>query len=333
VSRFKLFLAFLKRYGTAIWLAAILVLAIYVGTRQQDELAKTWDLMIGADPLWIATILVLEILCFVLISAVYGLVLRQFGHEVSLALMVSLHLQRAVINGLTPMGGASSVVVFVHRLRQRGVPPADSLLAAFIKSVSGHVAFLLILLPALFLERPTLLMVVSAICVIVLVGVMLTILSLVMRRHRLPKALISRIPRKGLRVLAQLRSHTLSPRAFVLPMILLVAFKFAGVMTLWLSLGAVGWEGGLVVPLTAYVVGVIFLVMAPIFQGIGIVDVGIALALERLGVPASIAISSTLISRILGLWLPVAIGILTQFAEAYLARRRAERNPQPVSSP
>ncbi|HEU0163721.1 MAG TPA: hypothetical protein VFQ54_01680, partial [Thermomicrobiales bacterium] len=83
-------------------------------------------------------------------------------------------------------------------------------------------------------------------------------------------------------------------------------------------------------PLTVYVISVIFIVMAPLFQGIGIVDVGIVIALERLGVPATMAISSTLISRILGLWLPLAIGILTQFVEAWWSRRRTARSHSPA---
>jgi uncharacterized membrane protein YbhN (UPF0104 family) len=245
--------------------------------------------------------------------------------------MVSLHLQRAVINGLTPLGGASSVVVFVTRLRHKGVPPADSLLAAFIKSVSGHVAFLLILLPALFIGSPTFLMFASTACLVVLVAVMLTFLSLVMRRRRLPRFLIRHIPRKGLRVLVQLRRHEIKPRTLAWPMTMLVMFKVAGVASFWFSLRAVGWNGNISVPLTVYVISVIFIVMAPLFQGIGIVDVGIVIALERLGVPATMAISSTLISRILGLWLPLTIGILTQFAEAWWLRCRNVRNESPAT--
>jgi len=322
---------FFRRYGTFIWLIIMVALAIWVVTRQRDDLAETWDLTINANPWWIVAILFLEALCFVLISAVYGLVLRELGYKLSLWLMISLHLQRAVINGLTPLGGASSVVVFVHRLRQKGVPPADSLLATFIKSVSGHVAFLMILVPALFLERPTTLMLVSTAFVVTLVVGMLTFLALVMQRRRIPRQVTSRIPRKGLRAIAQLRRHRIGPRALAWPMLLLIFFKFSGVLTLWFSLRAVGWDGGFVVPLTAYVIGVILVVMAPLFQGLGIVDVGIAVALERLGVPAPIAISSTLISRVLGLWLPLAIGILTQFIEAYIARRQAARSPIPAA--
>ncbi|HEU0164771.1 MAG TPA: lysylphosphatidylglycerol synthase domain-containing protein, partial [Thermomicrobiales bacterium] len=219
IERFKRYLPFIRKYGTYLWLGAILILAVYVGLNQRDDLRKTWDLIVGADPRWIVSILILEAVSFVLIAAVYGLVLHQLGYRLSLALMISLHLQRAVINGLTPLGGPSSVVVFVTRLRHKGVPPADSLLAAFIKSVSGHVAFLLILLPALFIGDPTFLMFASTGCLVVLVAAMLTFLSLIMRRRRLPGFLIARIPRRGLRMLVQLRRHRIEPQTLAWPMV------------------------------------------------------------------------------------------------------------------
>lgn len=326
-------IAFLRRYGTVLWLGLIVVAAIYVVTQQRDELVETWTLIRTASPRWIGGILALELFSFVAMAAVYGLVLAQLGYRVGLPLMISLHLQRAVVSGLTPMGGPTSVVVFIHRLRQRGIPPQDSLLATFIKSATGHLAFLLILVPALFVKRPTLIMMLGATAILATVIVMFTIIAWVIQGRRLPAWMFRYTPRRLLRILVQLRQHELSPVRMLPALGILVLFRLSGIFTLWASLRAVGWDGGLVEPMTAYVVGAILYGVAPLFQGLGIVEVGTALTLQRLGVPAPMAVGSTLISRILGLWLPLAIGVAAQFFEALWRRRHAVPGVSPSRRP
>jgi len=260
----------LKRHGAGIWLALILPLAIWFGYRQRDDLAKTWDLVVNASPLWIAGVLALEVVSFVLMAAVYGLVLRHMGHIVRVKTLIDIHLQRIVIGALTPMGGASSVALFVHRLRQRGIKPSTSLVAATIKSVVGHVAFLLLLLPALGMQEPSALMTVSAICVVLAVISMVTLLTFVLSGKKPPAFILKRLPRRGLRFLAQIRQHKISYRALIVPFLYSIGIKGSGVLTLYFCLKAVGFAGGFQVALIAYVIGVIFGVMTPMFQGVGV---------------------------------------------------------------
>lgn len=314
--------SFLQRYGATIWLSLLIPLLIWFGIRQRHDLARTWDLTLRANPGWLLSVFFLEIVGFVLVAVVYRILLRHLGHVVKLSVMVKLHLQRVVIGAVAPMGGPSSVVVFVHRLRQRGIQPSDSLLAASIKSVGGHVAFLMILLPAMFLREPTPLMLASAALLAVVVTCMLAAIVLITRRSHPPRWLMRMVPRKGLRVIVQLRQHELSTRCFVLPFTYLAITKASGVLCLFFCLRAVGYHGGFDVAVTAYVISVIFTVMAPIFQGVGLVEIGLAVALQKLGVPGSMAIGATLLSRILGLWIPLTIGLLVQVIEAAQTRIR-----------
>jgi len=304
-----------------LWLALIVVAGIYVVARQRDELAETWRLIRHADPWWIGVILALEVVSFVTMAGVYGMVLAQLGHRVTLLLMVRLHLQRVVISGLTPFGGPTSALVVIHRLRQRGIPVQDSLLATFIKSATGHIAFLLILIPALFVRRPTAIMLFGTVGLLLMVAAMLTIIVWIVQGRRLPTWVFRFTPRRLLRVLVQLRQHTITPIRLLPSLGVLVLFRLSGIVTLWAALRAVGWESGPIEPLTAYAVGAVLYGLTPFFQGLGVVEVGTALALERLGVPVPMAIGATLIARVLGLWLPMAIGVVAQFVEALWRRR------------
>ncbi len=321
---------FLKRYGAGIWLALVVPLAIWFGYRQRADLAKTWDLVVNASPLWIAGVLVLEVISFVLMAAVYGLVLRHMGHTVRVKTLLDIHLQRIVIGALTPMGGASSVALFVHRLRQQGIKPSSSLVAATIKSVVGHVAFLLLLIPALVMQDPSSLMIVSAICVVLAVISMVTMLTVVLGGRKPPAFILRRLPRSALKFLAQMRQHDITYRAMIVPFFYSIGIKGSGVLTLYFCLNAVGYGDGFKVSLVAYVVGVVFGVMTPMFQGLGLVEVGMAVALGQMGVPGPEAVGATLLSRILGVWVPLVIGILVQIVQAIVAPRKPKPEPAPA---
>ena len=320
---------FLRRYGALLWLVLILGLAVVFGMRQRDELGEILATLRAADPRWLAGIILLEGVILALIAATYRSVLHRLGHAVCFRSLVGVHLHRIVVGTVTPVGGPSSMVVFVHKLRQRGVRPADALLAVSIKSVIGNAAFLLLLLPVLLVQEPSLLLILSTLGLVLLVAVMAGALVLVLRRGKPPRWLVRRLPRRSLRFVAQVRRHDLEARSLIAPFTYLLATKIAGAAMLALALRAVGHQTDIQVPLIAYVVGMVFLLVAPVFQGIGFVEVSIAVALQQLGVPPAAAIGATLLCRVGELWLPLTAGLVLQLSET--AHHRHVR-PAPVGA-
>ncbi len=330
MTRLRAIGRFIKQYGAGIWLALIVPLAIWFGYRQRHDLARTWDLVVHASPLWILGVLALEASVFVMMATVYGLVLRQMGHTVRVITLLDIQLQRVVVGALTPLGGASSIALYVHRLRQRGIRPSASLLAASIKSVTGHVAFLLLLVPALVMREPSALIIVSAICLTFIIVSMVTMLGFVLGNRKPPPFVLRRMPRRAMRFLVQMRQHKISYRALVVPFIYSIGIKGGGVLTLFFCLKAVGFDGSFQVAIVAFVIGVVFGVMTPMFQGLGLVEIGMAVALGQMGVPGPEAVGATLLSRILGVWVPLAIGIVVQIVQGILAPGRSNADPATV---
>jgi uncharacterized membrane protein YbhN (UPF0104 family) len=80
----------------------------------------------------------------------------------------------------------------------------------------------------------------------------------------------------------------------------------------------------------AYLVGMVVLLVAPIFQGIGLVEAGMALALQQHGVPPTAAVGATLLCRVGELWLPLLAGIAIQTMGTLSQRMNAA---EPVPSP
>lgn len=302
----------LDRYGALLWLAFVLLLSAWFGWQNQDELRQVGASLVDARPGWIAALVLIECAILVAISMTYRTLLRHFGYAFPLSTLVGVHLQRIVVGTVTPVGGPASIAIFVHRLRQRGVRVADSLLAVSLASVIGNIAFLFILLPVVILQEPSVVLLVSTAALVLLAGATTWLLSMALTGRKPPSWLIRRLSRKWLRFLADARTRKVRPRVLIGPFIYLLATRLGGALMLMVALRAVGETPGIRVPLAAYVVGMVFLLVAPVFQGIGIVEVGMSVALERLGVPAAAAISATLLTRVGELWLPLLAGIVMQ---------------------
>lgn len=221
------------------------------------------------------------------------------------------------------------MLIFVHRLRQRGVKPADALLTVSIKSVIGNFAFLVLLLPVLFVQKPSTLLLASTAGLVLLVVSMGWLLHTALSGKKPPRWLLRHIPRKGLRFLAEVRMHRISARSLVQPFIYMLATKLGGVVMLFIALRAVGQAPDIQVPLMAYVVGMVFLLVAPVFQGIGVVEVSMAVALQHMGIPPAAAVSATLLTRVGELWLPLLTGVAVQLGELVASR---QARPVPVEA-
>lgn len=319
----------LGRYGAWIWLSLVLVFTVWFGWRQQAEIRNIWESLRNADPTWIAALVGLEIGILALIAITYRSLLLRLGHSVDVPSLVNVHLQRVVVGTVTPVGGPSSMLIFVHRLRQRGIKPADALLTVSIKSVIGNFAFLVLLLPVLFVQKPSTLLLMSTGGLIVLVLSMGWLLHTALSGKKPPRWVLRRIPRKGLRFLAEVRMHKIAPSSLIQPFIYMLATKLGGVVMLFIALKAVGHSPDIQVPLMAYVVGMVFLLVAPVFQGIGVVEVSMAVALQQMGIPPAAAVSATLLTRVGELWLPLLTGIAMQLGEMI---RNREQEPEPIAA-
>lgn len=305
----------------------MLAFTIWFGWRHQAEIQTIWHSLRAAELEWVAALVGLEIGILALIAITYRSLLMRMGHRVGVSDLITVHLQRIVVGTVTPVGGPSSMAIFVHCLRRRGVRPADALLTVSIKSVISNTAFLILLVPVLIVQRPSTLLLLSTAGLVLLVLSMGWLLYTALSGRKPPRWVLHRIPRRGLRFLAEVRAHQISPGSLVQPFLYMLGTKLGGVVMLFIALRAVGQSPDIQVPLMAYVVGMVFLLVAPVFQGIGVVEVSMAVALQHLGVPPAAAVSATLLTRVGELWLPLVTGIAVQLGE--LLRKR----PEPESLP
>ncbi len=312
--------ALVVRHGLVLWLTLLTILAAAFVLREREQVAQIAGILRDADGRWVAVAVGIEIGLVVLTGFAYQALLRRLGHRIGVPVLAIVHLRRVLVGTVTPLGGPASLYVLVRSLARRGVRTEDTLLCAALRSLTGYAAFLVLLLPAIVFSHPTRTIVAGAIglCVAFIIGI--GALAWLLRAADGPRPWEHRVPRRLTAPIERIRGHGLTAADLQRPFTLALAIRLSGAAMLYVCLRAVGQTPDVSVALIAYVVGLLFLLIAPVFGGIGVVEVATAVALERLGVPAAPALAAALLCRLTELWLPLGLGLIAQLVETRRAR-------------
>jgi uncharacterized protein (TIRG00374 family) len=301
-----------RRLGSRFWIALFVVLAAAFLLRQRSDIGRSLDALAGADAGWLAVCAGVQVATLALIGLTYQVALGRVRHDLTWRRGVDLHLERHVVGTLTPLGGPASVYVYLRRLSALGVGSSDALLALGIRSVAGYAAFVALLIPALLLHRPAGFILAGFAILSVLLVTLLAGFAVLLRGWRLPPRVARRLPAAVHAFITQARAHRLTLRALGVPFGLALAANLASALLLYGGLLAMGQHPPLATAVVGYAIGNLFLLVAPVFQGAGVVELTMAVALQQLGIPAPAAIGATLLFRLGDVWLPLAMGLLLQ---------------------
>ena len=273
---------------TLLWGSALVVLSGILLWRARSELGSISAELRTAKLEWLIALLLFSILTQALNGLKLQLLLRRLGCAVPYPEVVSAQLQRQVILTVVPVGSAPSAVLFARRFARFGVTTPIMLMALMLFSLLGHGSFIAVLVPVFgwlaitgSLSTTVLIAAVAlVVAVLVVSGVGLTTL----RAGSDPAvgtattaAPGDRVHRRGARDRgsrrAAWRRRSRSP----------ISVDLLGIGMLWTALRSLDAPSSLEIAAGGYVIGTLFLMIAPLFQGIGIVEITMALALERLG--------------------------------------------------
>jgi uncharacterized membrane protein YbhN (UPF0104 family) len=280
--------------------------------RERDQAAQAWAVLQRANLSWLAAVLLIAAGIVAVHGVTYREVLRRLGHRLALPPIVGVHLQRVLVGTVSPIGGPPSLYVLVRRLDRYGVPAEDALLTATLRSVAGYGAFVALLAPALVIQPPS--REVRWAAAVLAVGFVVAMAALLSALGGDPAGdrWASRLPVRLRGPLDRACRHDLRAGDLLRPFVCAFAVKIGGVALLYASLRAVGYEVVPTTALVAYVVGILFLLVAPVFQGVGVVEASMAVTLERLGVPPGTALGAVVLTRVAELWLPLSLALLVQ---------------------
>jgi uncharacterized membrane protein YbhN (UPF0104 family) len=307
------------RRWLVLWaLGALLLAATALAVLGRSDLEDFIALAEQARPEWLILALLCQAATYGCAAAVWWLVLRHFGHRLSLVRLVPLGLAKLFVDEAVPSVGVGGSLLVVAALGRRGVAGPVALATFFFGVASFFLALGIAALLALGLlasARP-----VPARLALGVLGVLgaLTALAALMtwalvRRKRAPAFLVGRWPDLALMIEAAghaLRRLLAAPALLARATAAQLALRGLDGVTLWCCFLAIGVQVPYATAFTGVALGSVAMFAVPVPMGLGVFEAGSVATLTLLGQPLEAALAATLLFRGLSLWLPLLPGFL-----------------------
>jgi phosphatidylglycerol lysyltransferase len=315
-SAFRHAVDFIRRVDARVWFVLLAGFAIWFLIRERAEIQTINRVLRSANPWWVGGMVLVAVAAQVLFTAKDILIYRLMGKRVPVLPLVEVNFQRHILATIAPGGGPGSFLIAVRRFSEFGITADDVVLASVLYGLLGYSTFAIFLAPVIVWlmihhAAPALLLAAAGILVALVVLMFLSVTWL-LSGHAMPHPIARRLPRRVLDFVEQTRNHGIRTRQLIPTMILTLVIDASGVVMLWVCLRAVGVHASFWQSASGYSVGTLFLMLAPVFQGIGVVEVSMAVALERLGVGKAQALAATVIYRVGELWLPLIAAVASE---------------------
>lgn len=344
-------LAVLRRHWRALLAVLIAVLLGLVGYRERHEIVDVLETVNNASRGWLAVALVVQVLVYLNFAAVYWRSLALLGHHVKLLSLYGIAFVAIFLGRVFPAGGTSTYAFLLYQLRRRGVPDGTGAVTVTLDGLSYLFAFFALLLGGfvyLFthgeLRVKQILIIVLLVLAIMFLIMYLWVLHydrpLLTRRAVVLKNGIARLLRRSwgdtglLAFIAEIYDGLALIKRNRTGFFQLVGLQFVALFLDSLTLMCLFWALGvwphLSVVLLGYSLAYFFSTITSLPGGAGSFEATMALTFTQLDINSEIALSVTLLYRLLAFWLPLVItALLYHFIHARPARDSPAFVPRP----
>ena len=316
------------------WLA--LIAFVWLVLSHLTEIEKVAQTILRASGQLVIIAALLQIIYYVFFSALYQAAFASVELESSVFEVLPLILASLFINVIAPIGGMAGIALFADDAALRGRSPARAAAGMLLATMVSSIAFSIILISGLsylfLLKHLSKYQVLTAIVLLLSILVLGALLLIARWWPRLLETLLGSVQSavkwftSWFKYQSPLASNWASKNTteFVaaakavghnywsLGRGLLIAFlaHLAGIASLYVIFLAFRYPITFPVLVAGYSMGVLFSIVSPIPQGIGIVEGVMPAVFRSLRVPGRIAIFTSLTFRGLAFWIPLAIGFL-----------------------
>lgn len=343
-----------ERGGRLSWqrilLGAFFIAFVWLIVSQFTEVEKLARTLAQGQWQWVLAAAVLQVAYYLVFTGTYQAAFYTLGIKRKLFELVPVTLGSLFVNVVTPTASTAGTALFVDDAARRGHSPARAATAVLLQLVADFSAFLLLLvvgMAILFIEHDLQIYeVISAAILVLLTAVLAGVLLLGVWRPGAVASLLAWVQSSVNRVGGWFKRPDLldadwahnnaveftaaSQAVFEQPArlarllaitLLAYAVDLCSLYVIFLAFGQPIGFGPLV---AGFAVGILFWIVSPIPQGIGLVEGMMALTYTSLGVPSETATIVSLAFRGLTFWLPLLLGfVLIQRTRTFGGRERS----------
>ena len=299
------------------WLpGTLLLVGLAVFALRQVEWESFTEIVQRAEPRWLLVAVALQLGTYLLAAATLQRGIKASGVSRSLFGLVPLGLAKLFVDQVVPTGGLGGTVLVVRALERRGVSRGVATAAVVVNTLAFYASYALAVAWALVLlwmrhgiSRTILVLV--TLFAIYAVAMPVPILWIVYGGRTRP-AWLDRIPglMKAIRSMEETPTSTLRhPMLFLESVVLQLGIIVLDALTLDVLLRSIGHPAGFNVLFVSFVLASIAATLSLLPGGVGSFEAGSVAAMRYLGVPLHVALTGTLLLRVLTLWIPMIPGI------------------------
>ncbi|MCW6530183.1 flippase-like domain-containing protein [Sphingomonas sp. MMSM20] len=317
------------------WLFGLVVIAALVtAIAHWGEIAAFARLLREAQPIWLCLAIILQLSTYVSVAISWREILREAGAPRRLTLLVRIAITKLFADQALPGAGLGGNVLLVAQLRAAGISRGAAVAVPLLSTIGFYAAYALFAILMLILlwlhDRATPLMA-GTVTLFLCVAIAIPVLALWLRKRGsapLPRRLEQIGPvRSLLESVGQAPAGLLNDRGLLVRVAACNAFVFfADAATLFASLRALGGAAAFPTCFIALIMASIVATLGPIPLGLGTFEATSVATLRLLGVPFEAAFASTMLLRLLTLWIPLIPGmVLMRSAMRRLPASSSER--------
>ncbi|MCA9974691.1 MAG: flippase-like domain-containing protein, partial [Anaerolineales bacterium] len=319
------------------WLFAGLVIAfLWVLARRFAEIQQLIGTLIQGDWPWIVTAITLEVAYYVAFAALFKSAFDLIEIPTRLRDLIPIAFAFLFANTTTASGGTAGLALFVDDIRRRGGSAARATAGTLLAHTANYGMFAVLLLVGLsflFLQKDlTGLEVVSALIMFLLVLALCGVLVLGLRWPQALRRLLHGIQQLVNRVGRWVKRPYLLPETWaeknandfiaaaqaianhprrlgkLIGLALLIhSIHVLVLLALFLAFHQAVSPGVL---LAGYTISVLFMIVSPTPNGIGVVETVVPLMYSSLGIPSETGIVITFAFRGITFWIPMVVGFI-----------------------
>ena len=318
MQKFKVIAPFISEHAKIIssyvFTLFFIGVAIWFVKHEGAELKQVQPLLYKASSFWLALGIAISVIYVFIHGLMYRASFAAVSAEISVIDGTLLYLKRNFVSVFLPAGGVSSLAFFSAAIEEKGVSKSQINFASSIYGFIGILSVVVIAIPVFIFG-----LIEGSIgngewfgllAVVTLIATLYALYVSVVHKGWIYRLLVRYIPVIEVYA-AEFRDSRVERKHFLLTLVYSLLIEVVGIVHIYIAMLTLHLDPSWMIAMLSYIVAVVFLIISPFLRGLGAVEASMSFILIKLGYPPAVAVSITLIYRLMEFWMPMALGALS----------------------